>query len=82
MFGGQIIGQAMVAASKTKPDGMSVHSMHCYFVRPGGRKLNKTKPFCPAITANKMLGCFPNPFFGVVSFTSRKLQEADYLPRG
>ena len=35
VFGGQIIGQAMVAAAKTKPDNVSVHSMHCYFIRPG-----------------------------------------------
>ena len=35
VFGGQIIGQAMAAASRTKPANVSVHSMHCYFIRPG-----------------------------------------------
>ncbi len=35
VFGGQIIGQAMAAAAKTKPSDVSVHSIHCYFLRPG-----------------------------------------------
>ena len=35
VFGGQIIGQAMAAAAKTKPSDVSVHSIHCYFIRPG-----------------------------------------------
>eukprot|EP00933_Yihiella_yeosuensis_P004414 TRINITY_DN108783_c0_g1_i1.p1 TRINITY_DN108783_c0_g1~~TRINITY_DN108783_c0_g1_i1.p1 ORF type:complete len:336 (+),score=54.83 TRINITY_DN108783_c0_g1_i1:34-1041(+) len=36
VFGGQIIGQALVAAHKTiKDDRLKVHSLHSYFVRPG-----------------------------------------------
>ncbi|MBN8830294.1 MAG: acyl-CoA thioesterase II [Sphingomonadales bacterium] len=35
VFGGQVIGQALVAAAKTVPDDRLVHSLHCYFLRPG-----------------------------------------------
>ena len=35
VFGGQVAGQALVAAGKTKPEGVHVHSLHCYFIRPG-----------------------------------------------
>lgn len=35
VFGGQVIGQALVAATRTVPPERSVHSLHCYFVRPG-----------------------------------------------
>jgi len=35
VFGGQVIGQALMAAGKTVPDERPVHSMHCYFMRPG-----------------------------------------------
>jgi len=34
VFGGQVIGQALVAAARTV-DGRNVHSLHCYFMRPG-----------------------------------------------
>ena len=34
VFGGQVIGQALVAAARTV-DGRGVHSLHCYFMRPG-----------------------------------------------
>ncbi|MCB1488979.1 MAG: acyl-CoA thioesterase II [Bauldia sp.] len=34
VFGGQVIGQALVAAGRTV-EGRSAHSMHCYFMRPG-----------------------------------------------
>lgn len=34
-FGGQVLGQALVAAGKTAPEGREIHSMHGYFVRPG-----------------------------------------------
>lgn len=34
VFGGQVAGQALVAAQRTVKDGM-VHSLHCYFLRPG-----------------------------------------------
>ena len=35
VFGGQVIGQALVAASRTVPQERSVHSLHGYFLRPG-----------------------------------------------
>lgn len=34
VFGGQVIAQALVAASRTVED-RPVHSLHCYFMRPG-----------------------------------------------
>lgn len=35
VFGGQVMAQAILAASNTVVDDRPVHSMHCYFVRPG-----------------------------------------------
>jgi acyl-CoA thioesterase-2 len=35
LFGGQVAGQAMRAASLTVDEARPVHSMHCYFLRPG-----------------------------------------------
>jgi len=35
VFGGQIIGQALVAAGKTVATHLHVHSMHCYFLLKG-----------------------------------------------
>ncbi|MCG6856545.1 MAG: acyl-CoA thioesterase II [Salaquimonas sp.] len=35
VFGGQVIGQALVAASRTVVSKRHVHSLHCYFMRPG-----------------------------------------------
>jgi acyl-CoA thioesterase-2 len=37
VFGGQVAGQALVAAGRTVPDGAErpVHSLHAYFLRPG-----------------------------------------------
>jgi acyl-CoA thioesterase-2 len=34
IFGGQVIGQALIAAYKTVKD-LTCHSLHCYFIRPG-----------------------------------------------
>src|SRR5580704_13258867 len=34
VFGGQVIGQAMVAACRTV-EGRAPHSLHCYFILPG-----------------------------------------------
>ncbi len=34
VFGGQVIGQALVAASRTV-EGRFPHSLHAYFLRPG-----------------------------------------------
>jgi len=38
VFGGQVAGQALVAASRTVDFGQ-VHSLHCYFLRPGDPKI-------------------------------------------
>lgn len=35
VFGGQVLAQAVVAASRTVEDERSIHSMHGYFLRPG-----------------------------------------------
>lgn len=35
VFGGQVAGQALVAAGRTVPPERSVHSLHAYFLRPG-----------------------------------------------
>ena len=34
VFGGQVLGQALIAAQRTV-EGRAVHSMHAYFLRPG-----------------------------------------------
>ena len=38
VFGGQVIGQAMVAAGRTV-EGRPAHSLHAYFLRPGDPKV-------------------------------------------
>jgi len=38
VFGGQVAGQALVAAGRTVTEG-SVHSLHAYFLRPGDPKI-------------------------------------------
>lgn len=35
VFGGQVLAQSVVAATRTVPDERHVHSMHGYFLRPG-----------------------------------------------
>jgi acyl-CoA thioesterase-2 len=35
VFGGQVAGQALVAAGRTTEGGRPVHSLHSYFLRPG-----------------------------------------------
>jgi len=35
VFGGQVAGQALVAAGRTAPPDRPVHSLHAYFIRPG-----------------------------------------------
>jgi acyl-CoA thioesterase-2 len=35
VYGGQVLAQSIVAASRTIPDERTVHSMHGYFLRPG-----------------------------------------------
>ena len=35
IFGGQVAGQALMAAEHTAPADRAVHSLHSYFLRPG-----------------------------------------------
>ena len=35
VFGGQVLAQALVAATRTAPPERSCHSLHAYFLRPG-----------------------------------------------
>ena len=35
VFGGQVAGQALVAAGRTVDADRHVHSLHAYFLRPG-----------------------------------------------
>src|SRR3954449_12489502 len=35
VFGGQVAGQALVAATRTVDSDRPVHSLHAYFLRPG-----------------------------------------------
>ena len=39
VYGGQVIAQAMVAASKTIPADRQAHSLHGYFLRPGNPEI-------------------------------------------
>jgi len=39
VFGGQVIGQALVAASRTVVEDRHIHSLHGYFLRPGDPKV-------------------------------------------
>ncbi|PLX41570.1 MAG: acyl-CoA thioesterase II, partial [Hyphomicrobiales bacterium] len=39
VFGGQVVGQALVAATNTVEDNRPCHSLHGYFMRPGDPKV-------------------------------------------
>src|SRR5215218_2924287 len=39
VFGGQVAGQALVAAARTVDAARTVHSLHAYFLRPGDPKV-------------------------------------------
>ncbi|MGH2341798.1 acyl-CoA thioesterase [Segnochrobactraceae bacterium EtOH-i3] len=39
VFGGQVIGQSLVAAGRTVPADRPVHSLHAYFLRPGDQSV-------------------------------------------
>lgn len=42
IYGGQVLAQAIIAASRTVPDDRFVHSMHGYFLRPGDSRKGLT----------------------------------------
>src|SRR5882724_4070776 len=39
VFGGQVLAQALVAATRTVESGWPCHSFHAYFLRPGDPKV-------------------------------------------
>jgi acyl-CoA thioesterase II len=39
VFGGQVAGQALIAAGRTVPVERRVHSLHAYFIRPGDARV-------------------------------------------
>jgi acyl-CoA thioesterase 8 len=39
VYGGQVIGQALVAASETVPSVFHPHSLHCYFIKAGDKDI-------------------------------------------
>ncbi len=39
VFGGQVAGQALIAAGRTVDNDRAVHSLHAYFIRPGDPKI-------------------------------------------
>ena len=39
VFGGQVVGQALVAAQRTVESSRTIHSLHGYFIRPGDPKV-------------------------------------------
>ena len=49
VFGGQVVGQALSAASRTVPPDRLVHSFHCYFLRPG----DATRPIVYDVEATR-----------------------------
>src|SRR5690554_5894980 len=38
VYGGQVLAQALLSASRTVPEERQVHSLHAYFLRPGDLK--------------------------------------------
>ena len=61
VFGGQVLGQALMAASRTV-EGRLCHSLHAYFLRPGNQdmpidyevqRVRDGGSFSPARTARK-----------------------------
>jgi len=39
VFGGQVLAQSVIAASRTVPEDRAIHSLHGYFLRPGSLEL-------------------------------------------
>ena len=54
VFGGQVLGQALKAASATIDDGRIVHSLHAYFLRRG----DFTKPIVYSVDRSRDGGSF------------------------
>jgi acyl-CoA thioesterase-2 len=54
LYGGQVAAQALLAASRTVPDGRSPHSLHGYFLRGG----NATRPTAFRVERDRDGGSF------------------------
>src|SRR3954465_9491480 len=54
VFGGQVLGQSLMAAHSTIDDGRVVHSMHAYFLRRG----DFTKPIVYSVDRSRDGGSF------------------------
>ena len=54
VFGGQVLGQALMAAHRTIDDGRVVHSLHAYFLRRG----DFTKPIVYSVDRSRDGGSF------------------------
>ena len=54
VFGGQVLGQALMAAHATIDDNRVVHSMHAYFLRRG----DFTKPIVYSVDRSRDGGSF------------------------
>src|SRR4051812_9941671 len=54
VFGGQVLGQALSAATQTVPSERPPHSLHAYFLRPG----DVTKPIVYAVDRARDGGSF------------------------
>ena len=49
MYGGQVIGQSMIAACHTVREEQHIHSLHCYFLR-GGKSHYVITRYLPIMT--------------------------------
>ncbi len=56
VYGGQVVGQAMMAAAKTVSEDRLCHSLHCYFMRPA----SEDHEIAYAVEADMDGGAFSN----------------------
>ena len=71
VFGGQVVGQALAAASFSVPDHHHTHSLHCYFLRPGLCSLWKLKTALSIIPNKCRSASVPRHFCWFVDNRSR-----------
>ena len=53
VFGGQVAGQALVAAGRTVEPDRAVHSLHSYFLRPGDPRCRSSTTWSGSATAGR-----------------------------
>ena len=66
LFGGQVLGQSLSAASQTVEDERHVHSMHGYFLRPGDVALPVVAPTVREFVTILLAPGIVSPFGSVV----------------